>query len=172
MKDSGLALREELERILEMWSKTGVPTRSGFESAAKELIAWREENDIPGLWADSPLFMTATLDDGWGHGLSLIHLYAEVVGLQIEQIGLLQSAEKIVSECHATPPDILGLTVLQFDTEDDLIRVTDSLPLKTIVIAGGPVFAADPDFAQRSGIHYVARNAAHFLKLMLKIKTF
>jgi methylmalonyl-CoA mutase cobalamin-binding subunit len=116
--------------------------------------------------------MTATIDDGWGHGLSLIHQYAEVIGLRIKHLGLLQSSEKIIVECNTDLPDFLGLTVLQFDTEDELIHLTRHLPSTTVVIAGGPVFSKDPEFAERSGIHYVAKNAAHFLTFMLAFTNF
>jgi hypothetical protein len=70
-----------------------------------------------------------------------------------------------VSPLH---PDFLGMTVLQFDTEDDLILITGNLPSKTRVIAGGPVFSADPELAGRTGVHFVAKNAADFISFMLK----
>lgn len=167
MKKSGPFLRNELKKYLDQWKQTGIPSRSGLESAARELIAWRAKNKIPGLWNNPPLFITATIDDGWGHGLSLIHLYGEIIGLRIKHLGLLQAPEKIINECNADLPGFLGLTVLQFDTEDEIIRITRNLPAKTIVVAGGPVFTGDTELAKRSGIHYVAKNAAQFLELML-----
>ncbi len=167
MKKSNPLLRNKLQKYLQGWKQKGFPTRDVLESTAKELIAWRKKNKIPGLWDNPPLFMTATLDDGWGHGLSLIHLYAEVLGLHIKHLGLLQTPEKIIIESHAHLPDFLGLTVLQFDTEEELIRITRDLPSKTVVLAGGPVFKGDPELAERAGIHYVVKNAGHFLALML-----
>jgi methylmalonyl-CoA mutase cobalamin-binding subunit len=172
MEKFNLLLRNELQKYLDQWKLKGIPTRSGFESTAKELIALRTKKKIPGLWRHPPLFMTATIDDGWGHGLSLIHQYAEVIGLRIKHLGLLQSSEKIIVECNTDLPDFLGLTVLQFDTEDELIHLTRHLPSTTVVIAGGPVFSKDPEFAERSGIHYVAKNAAHFLTFMLAFTNF
>jgi hypothetical protein len=59
------------------------------------------------------------------------------------------------------------LTVLQFDSEDDLAAIAKQLPGNTRLVAGGPVFAGDRDFAGRTGTHYAARNVADFLQFML-----
>jgi methanogenic corrinoid protein MtbC1 len=111
--------------------------------------------------------VTATIDDGWGHGLDIIHRYATVAGVSIHPLGVLRLSEEIVDVCNARRPDILGLTVLQFFSDDDLIHISANLPKKTRIIAGGPVFTADPDFAVCTGVHHVAKNAAAFLELLL-----
>jgi hypothetical protein len=160
-------LRDRLIHLLSEWKTNGKPTRTGFQSAAEEIILWKKKKRVPGLWEISPLFVTATIDDGWGHGLQLIHLWAKAVGLKVQALGLLVPPEVIIRKCNQLQPDFLGMTVLQFDTEDDLVLITRNLPPKTRVIAGGPVFKADPELAGRAGVHFVAGNAAEFLAFML-----
>jgi hypothetical protein len=161
-------LRDRLIHLLSEWKKNGIPTRTGFQSAAEEIIRWKKRNHLSGLWEIPPLFVTATIDDGWGHGLQLIHLWAKVVGLKVQPMGLLVQPAEIIRKCLHLNPHFLGMTVLQFDTEDDLILITKNLPSKTHVIAGGPIFSADPELAGRSGVHFVAKNAADFLAYMLE----
>jgi methylmalonyl-CoA mutase cobalamin-binding subunit len=163
-------LRDRLIDLLSDWEISGRPTRTGFKSAAEEIIRWKKKNHISGLWEIPPLFVTATIDDGWGHGLQLIHLWAKVVGLKVQALGLLVKPEEIIRKCLRLNPDFLGMTVLQFDTEDDLILITRNLPSKTRVIVGGPIFSADPELAGRTGVHFVAKNAADFISFMLKFE--
>ena len=170
VKEQKLLLRDRLIGLLSDWQNSGIPTRSGFQKAAEDLVRWRKKNGISGLWETPPLLVTATIDDGWGHGLQLIHLWAKVAGLKVCAMGLLKTPREIISKCRQLDPDLLGMTVLQFDTEDDLIMITRSLPLKTICIVGGPIFAADPHLAERAGIHMVAGNAAEFLSFLLKFE--
>ena len=167
MERKNQALRERLTDLLHEWNASGKPTRTGFQSSAKEMIHWKKKNHVSGLWEIPPLLTTATIDDGWGHGLELIHLWAKVVGLKVQFLGLLLTPEEIIRKCLQIHPDFLGMTVLQFDTEDDLILITRNLPPKTRLIAGGPIFGPDPELAKRTGIHFVAGNAADFLSFML-----
>jgi hypothetical protein len=162
-------LRERFIALLSELEAHGKPTRTDFQAIAEEIIDWKEKNHITGLWEVPPLFVTATLDDGWGHGLELIHLWAKAVGLKVQGLGLLIKPEEIIRTCLQLHPDFLGMTVLQLDTEDDLILITKNLPSKTRVIAGGPAFTADPTMAERTGVHFVAKNAAEFLSYMLKV---
>lgn len=168
MDNKNLVFKKRLRDLLAEWAETGKPTRTGFQTEAEKLIQWRNKDAIPGLWEVPPLLVTATIDDGWGHGLQLIHLWAEAIGLKVQPLGLLVKAEQIIRECNRLAPDFLGITVLQFDSEDDLRLITRNLPSKTRVIAGGPVFSPDPELAQRAGIHFVAGNAAEFVDFMLK----
>lgn len=170
MENKNQVLRDRLINLLSDWETSGRPTRTGFQSAAEEIIRWKKKNHISGLWEIPPLFVTATIDDGWGHGLQLIHLWAKVVGLKVQALGLLVKPEEIIRKCLRLNPDFLGMTVLQFDTEDDLILITRNLPSKTRVIVGGPVFSADPELAGRTGVHFVAKNAADFISFMLKFE--
>ena len=74
-----------------------------------------------------------------------------------------------MSACRDLEPMLLGLTVLQFDTEEDLAFIARNIPATTRIVAGGPVFKADPDLAKRAGIHRVADDAADFLKFLLTL---
>jgi hypothetical protein len=168
VKNKNQDLRERLVHLISEWKTIGRPTRTGYQSAAEAIIHWRKKNSISGLWKVPPVFVTATIDDGWGHGLQLIQLWAKAVGLKVQPLGLLVKPEEIIRKCRRLNPDLLGMTILQFDSEDDLIFITQNLPSKTFVIAGGPVFGADPQLAERAGIHFVAGNAAEFVAFMLK----
>ncbi|HSO18678.1 MAG TPA: hypothetical protein VLT88_04435 [Desulfosarcina sp.] len=111
--------------------------------------------------------VTATLDDGLGQGLAVIERFASVIGMRLMPMGLLQPPEAVVETCRRHLPAYLGLTVLHFDSEDDLALIARDLPATTRIIAGGPVFAGDADFARRTGVHFAARNVAAFLRYMV-----
>jgi methylmalonyl-CoA mutase cobalamin-binding subunit len=111
--------------------------------------------------------MTASLDDGLGQGLAVIEMYAVTIGMRLISLGLMQTPGAIIDACHRHRPDYLGLTILQFDSEDDLTAIAKKLPANTRLVAGGPVFVGDRDFAGRTGIDYAAKNVADFLQYML-----
>ncbi len=167
MEDKAGKLRERLAALLAEWKTKGVPSREGLKEAAERTIQWRKENGIAGLWPNPPLFVTATIDDGWGHGLQLIESWADALGLEVRPLGLMKKPGDIVRKCRESNPDFLGMTILQFDSEDDVAEIAANLPPKTRMIAGGPLFAVDPDLAERAGIHAVAKNAAAFVAYML-----
>lgn len=163
-------LRAVLERTLADWREYGLPPRWTLHNQVKELIARREGAGILSIW-DAPVRMfTATLDDGWGHGLELVEDCARAAGASVRRIGLLQPAEAVLTECRQDPPDLLGLTVLQFDSEDDLRRIADGIPSSTHLLAGGPVFSIDPEFRSRTGVPHVAGNLADFLDFLLSFR--
>ena len=147
-----------------------MPSRSGLEKAAGELREWKVKTGASGLWNNPPLMITATLDDGLGQGLGVIRMFSETAGLEIIDLGLLVAPEKIIAACKRNNPDLLGLTVLQFDSEEDILMISKNLPSKTKIIAGGPVFTADPEFARRTGIHFTAKNVAHFIRFLLQFE--
>lgn len=168
MNDPKHLLRNRFVNLLADWQNSGTPTRTGFQKAAEEIIRWKKKNGITGLWENPPTLVTATIDDAWGHGLAVIHLWAKAAGMKIHAMGLLKTPEEIIAKCRKLHPDFLGMTVLQFDTEDDLALITRNLPPKTCCIVGGPIFGADPELASRAGVHMVARNAAEFLSILLQ----
>ena len=131
---------------------------------------WKDAHKIGGLWIKPPLMATATVDDGFGQGLAIIHKFAEAVGLSVHPIGLMQKPDVIIDVCRSFCPAILGLTILQFDSEETIAYIAGHLPAETILIAGGPVFAAEPDFADRAGIHVVAAHAGDFLEYLINEK--
>ncbi|MBI9083557.1 MAG: hypothetical protein JEZ11_08160 [Desulfobacterales bacterium] len=161
-------MKQKMAGLIDRLRENGHPSREEFETAASELLAWRERNGLKGLWNNPPLMITATLDDAMGHGLALIHPFAEAAGLQVVSLGLLQPPETIIGACRTQHASFLGLTVLQFDTEEALGTVCRGLPRQTVCVAGGPVFRADPELAARAGVHHVARDAAAFWEILLQ----
>lgn len=163
-------LKEKIERLLHVWRLNGIPTREGFAAEAQALTRWREDKGISGLWQSPPVMVTATVDDGWGHGLELIHRFAEAVGLRVLPLGLLQSPETVIKACHRNRPDLLGLTVVQLDSEEAIAEIARNLPEHTRIIAGGPAFRTDVDLARRTGISFVAAHAAEFLAYLIEFR--
>ena len=158
--------RQKLLDCLQGW-KSLSPTRESYLNAAGDLMAWRSDRNHPGLWALPPLMVTATLDDGWGHGLEVIEKLAEATGVRIHSLGLLRSPESIVEACQKLNPRFLGLTVLQLDSDDWLSDIVRRIPPSTLLVAGGAAFRYDPDFALRTGTPVVVKNGAAFLQFLL-----
>lgn len=168
MTPSPNRLLTRIQTLLDTWRQTGVPPRATLHETADALLQWRREEGLPGLWKNPPRMLGATLDDGWGHGIQLILKYAEALGVETVFSGLLLTWEQIVAACRAQSTDILGLTVLQLDTEDLLIPLRAHLPSHIKIVAGGPVFAIDPELSERVGIDDVARDAGEFINILLK----
>ena len=170
MTTPDLQLRLMIEDLLKKWDATGLPSRSALINHGEKLLEWKKSNGATGIWESSPLIVTSTLDDGMGHGLELIHLFSEAAGLRVNFIGLLQPPEKILSKCNKLLPDLLGLTVLQFDSEDALLQIRENLPPETRMVVGGPVFNSDPEIALRTKVHFTAKTVASYMKILLGIK--
>jgi methylmalonyl-CoA mutase cobalamin-binding subunit len=165
-----IAFAREIRRQLDDWRDRGLPGHDGYLAAAHRLTNWRRRHGTAGLWRRPPTLVTATLDDAMGHGLAVIEAVAEAAGLNVLPLGVMRSVETIAGACRRTRPDLLGLTVLQFDTEPDLADLCRRLPPKTRVVAGGPVFTGDPELAQRCGVHASPRHAAAFLAYLLSFE--
>lgn len=163
-------LRNRLEDLLQTWRTSGVPTRWQLMNTLQDLRAWKDNEQISGLWNPPPMMLTATLDDGWGHGLEVVELCAAVAGLHVERLGLLKTADDILAACFKLRPHLIGLTMLQFDSEPSLIQITARVPEPTQVLVGGPVFKIDPDLASRTAVHLVAKNVADFLDIVLDLE--
>ncbi|RPJ81560.1 MAG: cobalamin B12-binding domain-containing protein [Deltaproteobacteria bacterium] len=161
-------LQVRLRELVKNWNRVdrAFPSHSELESTGRMLLKWKISEKIKGLWDDPPLLVSATLDDGLGQGLRIINLFSEVAGLTVIPIGLLQPPEKIIDVCNMNSPDILGLTVLQFDSEEMILKIRREIDPKIQIIAGGPVFAADSEFAERTGVDFVAKNVASFLEYL------
>ena len=163
-------LWKKLDELSKKWQSTGLPSRSGLEKTAGDLHEWKVITGVSGLLDKPPLMLTATLDDGLGHGLEVIRMFSETAGFETIELGLLLTPEKIITACKRYQPDLLGLTVLQFDSEEDILMISRNLPSNTKIIAGGPVFTADREFAARAGIHFAAKNAAFFIQYLLQFE--
>ncbi len=161
-------MRARIEALLNYW-RDNPPTREGYLEATAALVAGGQPDPEP-LWPRSPCMVTATLDDGWGHGLDIIHALAEAVGIHVEPLGVLQPPETVVAACRRHRPELLGLTVLQFDADDALRHILEHLPATTTLIAGGAAYQFDPDFAKRTQTPFVARNGAAFLQFLLNYR--
>jgi methylmalonyl-CoA mutase cobalamin-binding subunit len=158
--------RQKLLDCLHGWESIS-PTRESYLNTAGELSAWRSERGHPGLWEPPPLMVTATIDDGLGHGMEVIENLAEAAGVRIHSLGLLRSPDDIVKACLELTPRLLGLTVLQLDSDDWVADIVRRLPSSTLLVAGGPAFQYDEDFARRTGTHVVVKNGAAFLKFLI-----
>lgn len=167
MDEAYNAFRAAVGSLANQWITNGLPSRQRLDEAAGILECLRERLKVNGIWDQSPSMVTATLDDGLGQGLAIIEKYAVAVGIRLIRLGLMQTPEAVMDACRLYQPDFLGLTILQFDTEDDLTCIANHLPSKTRIVAGGPVFSGDPDFAGRTGTHFAAKNVAVFMRYML-----
>ncbi|MCP4745449.1 MAG: cobalamin B12-binding domain-containing protein [Desulfobacteraceae bacterium] len=167
MSDHSAQLRHKLSILSRQWITHGLDSRQDLENKADMLEEWKTANNSSGLWTRAPALLTVTLDDGLGQGLGIIERYASLAGMQVTRLGLLVTPQEIVTHCHRQRPDLLGLTVLQLDSEDDLAYIGEHLPDGTNMIAGGPVFGYDPELAERCGIAYAAKNVAYFINYVL-----
>ena len=160
--------RDLLDRLSQRWISQGLPSRETIERQANQLADWKVEHEVSGIWFDPPRMITATLDDGMGHGLALIERFAAVMGMQVNPLGLLQKPKTILSACQEMGPDLLGVTVLHPDSDNALAVIGHNLPPATALIAGGPAFDYDPEMAHRCAVNYVAVNLAYFIDFGLK----
>ncbi len=145
----------------------GKPSREALMAAARSLAEKRIQSGSPGLWKRPPRMALATVDDGWGHGLEVIRAWAEAAGMEVRHLGLMVAPEEIIDACQKWSPHILGMTLLQFDTEEGMIQIRREIPSSIQIVAGGPLFRADPELAERAGIDVVAVDAAAFGEFLL-----
>lgn len=171
MNPPSALLREKLSDLLEQWQFSGLPSRYEIESAAQELLVWKQTVGISGLWNQPPSMVTATLDDALGKGIEIIQLFAEVAGIKVTPLGIMQSPETIVTECNKRLPHLLGLTILRSDAYDDLKYIGHNIPPTTLlIIGGGPIFQSDPELAVHAKVHFVAHDVAAFLQFVLNFQ--
>ena len=157
---------EELSQVLHddsSWS------RAEIFRAGEILLDRKDPETIEGLWLSPPLMMTATLDDAIGQGLKIIHLYSRLAGMNVKQLGLMQSPENIIAACRQSKPDVLGLTILQFPSEETLCDMVGSLPSRTRVIVGGPIFNSFSLEELDTKKYHVLKNIQHFIDFLLDL---
>jgi hypothetical protein len=161
-------LRHRIQGLLAVWAcQPHSPSRQDYLAAAAALESWRRDRPEAVLWSVPPVLLTATLDDGWGHGLEVIEALASAIGVRVARLGLLKTPEAILAACRRAPPDLLGLTVLQFDSDTAVAAIRGGLPPETTLVAGGAAYRYDEDFARRTATPVVARDGAAFLGFLL-----
>jgi hypothetical protein len=163
-----MLLADRLRALLHHWRAVGLPSRDVLLNMADEVAEWKRGKGLCGLWTQRPLLLTATLDDGWGFGLQIIERWAEVAGLQTQFLGLLQKPEVVIEACHNYGADLVGLTVLQFDSEAALAEIRRAIPTRIKIIAGGAALKYDPEMAKRTAIDCPAKDVADFLQFLLE----
>ena len=160
-------LKATIGALVARWRREGLPSHDALAAEADALATLAGEPGTAPLWRTPPLLLTATLDDALGQGLAVIHRFADAVGLRRSHLGLTVSAEAVIDACRAAKPALLGMTVLQFDSEEDLALIRREIPTDTRMVLGGPLFKADPELAERCGVDFVAGHVGDFLQYLL-----
>lgn len=169
MNHTAHGLKYIVRQLIRTWAVEGLPSGNDLMLVAETLENQRRNHHCPGFWPISRLMATATIDDGIGQGIRTIERFGRAIGLEMKPLGLMQSVDAITEACRKLQPDFLGLTVLQFDSEPMVAEIAGRKPPQTILICGGPVFMADPQFAERAGVDHVAKNVASFLEILLNL---
>lgn len=163
----GTELRVAVASLIRRWRHQGLPGHEALIAESEALAGLRRAPATRPLWRRPPQLLTATLDDALGQGLTIIHRFADAVGLRRRHLGLTVTADTVINACLADRPALLGMTVLQFDSEPDLVRIRREIPAGTRMVCGGPLFTADPALADRCGIELVAADVGAFLEYLL-----
>ena len=172
MTNPPTALREKLTYLLEKWQLGGLPSRYEIETTGLELLEWKRANHVSGLWSKPPIMITATLDDGIGKGIEIIQFFAEIAGIEVIPLGIMQSPETIVNECTKHRPALLGLTILRSYACEDLEYIGHNIPSNTLLLAGGgPFLQSDPELAIRANVDFVLKDVAAFLQFILDFQS-
>jgi len=142
VQTSRLSMRKILEELTRALHADSSWSRAEIFQAGEILLDRKNALSIKGLWPSPPLMITATLDDAVGQGLTIIHLFSRLAGVDVKPLGLMQPPEKIIHACRQSLPNILGMTILQFHSEETLCDMVENLPAQTRVVVGGPIFKA------------------------------
>jgi hypothetical protein len=140
-----LKLRKIMNELIDIFKNDSKISWTQIYSIGEKLLEWKKEKNIVGLWEYPPKIVTATIDDAIGQGLKIIHLFSQIAGLEIIHLGLMQSQKTIIDACNTQKPAFLGMTILQFDTEEILNTIIPQLPETIHVLVGGPIFKMIPD---------------------------
>jgi methanogenic corrinoid protein MtbC1 len=140
MEERKQKLRNILSEFSDTWRQNPTISWSEIYQIGEKLLERKTEEKIPGLWEPKPTMITATLEDGVGQGLKMIRLFSVIAGIEIVPLGLMQTEEVIIEACTKQQPDFLGMTILQFDSEERLNHIIDHIPKEIQVVVGGPAF--------------------------------
>lgn len=168
MEDS-IRFRRAVHSLLDQWSASGLPSHERLLDQSRELTSIRHRFGAAGFWELPKQLVTVTLDDAIGQGLTVINAFSKAVGIGVLPLGLCQAPEDIIAACQRDKPDFLGVTMLYFDSEAALAEISENLPQSTRLIAGGPVFKADPDLCHRTGVHFAATDVYKFIRYLLTL---
>lgn len=156
-----------VRELARSWRENGVPPRRQLREQLRDLQESRRQLGIASLRETSAAIVTATIDDGWGHGIETVALCARALGLAVHELGLEVRPGEIAAACHALQPRYLALTVLHMESEAKLRQVVRNMPARTDVIVGGAFVQNVPDALERLGI-IPARRLLDFLELLLE----
>lgn len=162
-----MRLGDRLQILVENWRALGLPSHSELLALADQ-IATEVPGSADGLWAPHrPLLLTATMDDGIGQGLQIVERYARLVGMRVQALGLNCSVNEIVMASQKASPQMIGLTVLQWDTLEEITALRRVLPETVALVIGGPIFRRHPLVALKSGVDAVAGGIGEFVEYLL-----
>ena len=155
---------EELSQVLHADSSW---SRAEIFRAGEILLDRKKASSIKGLWQSPPLMVTATLEDAVGQGLTIIHLFSRLAGVDLKPLGLMRTPEEIIHACRQCRPVILGMTILQFHSEEALCEIIENLPAQTRVVVGGPIFKPFSQEELDTKNYLVLNDIRHFLDFLL-----
>ena len=167
LQSASPSLREILEELSQVLHADRSWSRAEIFRAGEILLDRKKASCIKGLWQSPPLMITATLDDAVGQGLTIIHLFSRLAGVDVRPLGLMQTPEEIIDACRQSLPDILGMTILQFHSEETLGELVENLPSQTRVIVGGPIFRSFSQEELDTKNYLVLNDIRHFLDFLL-----
>jgi hypothetical protein len=166
------SMRNILEELSQVLHADGSWSRAEIFQAGGILLDHKNALSIKALWPSPPHMITATLDDAVGQGLAIIHLFSRLAGVDLKPLGLMQSPENIIDACRQSLPDILGMTILQFHSEETLFEIIDNLPSRTRVIVGGPIFKTMSTQELEHKEYLVLNDVRHFIDFLLTFQTY
>lgn len=168
MNENSDLLRHKLSGILDEWQVCDFPSRYEIEASAHELLDWKQANGIISLWDRRVTMLTATLDDALGQGIKIIEMFAEIAGIEVTPLGILQSPDTIIASCTELRPSFLGLTVLRTYAYDDLLHIGKSIPATVkLIVGGGPFLQTETELIEKAGVDFIARDITSFLDFLL-----
>ncbi len=162
-----IKLRKVLTEFSDTWQQDPAVSWSEIYQIGEKLLEWKTKKQIVSIWDRQPTMVTATLEDGIGQGLKMIHLYSRIAGIKIIPLGLMQPEKAIIDACIKQKPDFLGMTILQFYSEESLDDIINQIPKETQVVVGGPVFKFlnDEELAQKN--YTVLNSISAYLDFLL-----
>lgn len=128
---------EAVGKFLKRRNQEGIPPRWTLVEELKKLVELRQTLGVSSITPAPFRLLTATLDDGWGLGIEIIHHACDVLGVHYTFLGLMKSAQDITRSCEIEKPDAVGVTVLQEDTIEELLLLRRLITAETQIFAGG-----------------------------------